>query len=241
MSNQNVIAVLGMHRSGTSFLTGTLQQAGLFLGKHHQWNPFNLKGNRENPDIQVFHDWLLEQNGGAWDNPPANVVWSEEATQRAKDIIREYDGIPTWGFKDPRTLLAFDGWKRLLPDLRLIGIVRHPAAVAASLHARNEAMSYDQGIELWLRYNQQLLAIAEKHSFPMLSFDWDEKLLHDILVAILPDLALGHLPDGDRFYSDELRHNSAESLGVELTAEVLALYETLSSLAAATQKKYQSR
>ena len=36
-----VVCILGMHRSGTSCLTGSLQQAGLFLGDCHTWNPLS--------------------------------------------------------------------------------------------------------------------------------------------------------------------------------------------------------
>lgn len=233
MSNQNVIAVLGMHRSGTSFLTGTLQQAGLFLGKHHQWNPHNLKGNRENPDIQVFHDWLLQQNGGAWDNPPHFVAWSSEAIERAKQIIQDYEAIPIWGFKDPRTLLVFDGWKELVPNLKLIGIVRHPIAVAASLHARS-GMSYEEGVKLWCSYNEHLLSLLQQYRFPMLSFDWDEAVLHELLLKLLPELGLGTLPQEDRFYSDELKHNAPNSLGVRISERAASLYEKLITFAELT-------
>ena len=40
------VFVLGMHRSGTSWFTGALQQAGLHLGMHHTWNAHNRKGNK---------------------------------------------------------------------------------------------------------------------------------------------------------------------------------------------------
>ena len=39
-----LIAVLGMHRSGTSYLAGSLQEAGLILGDCHTWNKHNEKG-----------------------------------------------------------------------------------------------------------------------------------------------------------------------------------------------------
>jgi hypothetical protein len=45
---QRVVSILGMHRSGTRCLTGTMQEAGLVLGKFSTFNEFNRKGNREN-------------------------------------------------------------------------------------------------------------------------------------------------------------------------------------------------
>ena len=59
---RRVIAILGMHRSGTSCLTGSLQEAGLELGEHHTWNPYNRKGNRENQDFVDLHDAILAAN-----------------------------------------------------------------------------------------------------------------------------------------------------------------------------------
>ena len=69
-----ILCVLGMHRSGTSCLTGSLQEAGLYLGDCHTWNPHNLKGNRENQEIVDINDRVLADNGGAWDAPPERVI-----------------------------------------------------------------------------------------------------------------------------------------------------------------------
>jgi hypothetical protein len=103
--DQRVIAILGMHRSGTSCLIGSLQKAGLHLGKHNTWNDHNLRGNRENDDIIRLNEALLNDNGGSWKNPPANVVWSRKHYKRAREIIASYRDHDLWGFKDPRTLL----------------------------------------------------------------------------------------------------------------------------------------
>ena len=59
-----LIAVLGMHRSGTSYLAGSLQEAGLILGDCHTWNKHNEKGNRENQKFVDLHDAILEANVG---------------------------------------------------------------------------------------------------------------------------------------------------------------------------------
>ena len=74
-----VIAVLGMHRSGTSCLTGLLEDSGVYLGNVSKKNPHNLKGNQENLRIIHLHDAVLSDNGATWDNPPtSNAVWNAE-------------------------------------------------------------------------------------------------------------------------------------------------------------------
>lgn len=217
------VMVVGMHRSGTSFLTGSLQQAGLELGKFSAWNPHNLKGNRENLEIVAFNDEVLLKRGFAWDNPPtAPVLWSDEEYAAARELIAEYDGVARWGFKDPRTLLLVEGWRHLLPELRFVGIFRHPTAVAQSLAARG-GMPQEQAFALWLAYNKRLLALYRQVKFPLLCFDEDESVLHRKLDAVLDELGLE--PSAERFFSAELKHH--EQVRQPLPAELQKLYREL--------------
>ena len=144
-----VICVLGMHRSGTSCLTGSLQQAGLTLGDCHTWNPHNRKGNRENQAFVDLHDDILRSNGGSWDRPPARVRWQSDHYQRARELLAAHADEAAFGFKDPRALLLLAGWKALCPQLEFIGIFRHPGAVAHSLEVRSGSeMSRAEGLAL---------------------------------------------------------------------------------------------
>lgn len=224
MAGNGPVMVLGMHRSGTSFLTGSLQQAGLELGKHSAWNPHNLKGNRENQDIVAFHDQVLAARGGAWDRPPsAAIVWDAVEARQAQALIAEYKGVERWGFKDPRALLMVDAWLGLLPELRFVGIFRHPVAVARSLAARG-AMPQQQSFALWAAYNRHLLALHRRTPFPLLCFDEDENVLHQKLDKILLEMGLQPLQD-ERFFSAELKHHR-QSPG-KLPAELESLYRAL--------------
>src|SRR2546430_4861601 len=121
-----------MHRSGTSCLTGTLGEAGVFLGEVSTKNRFNPKGNRENQRILSLHQELLQANGGNWDDPPERVRWSDEHRAMRDAIIASYAGKKIWGFKDPRALFTLDGWREALPQIELAGIVRDPVSVARS-------------------------------------------------------------------------------------------------------------
>ncbi|MCG8413947.1 MAG: hypothetical protein MI746_06990, partial [Pseudomonadales bacterium] len=165
-----VICVLGMHRSGTSYLTGSLQQAGLELHRVYEANPHNKKGNRENPQIMQLNDWVLDSNQGSWHQPPEHIVWGEAQLQQGRDIIAQYAEFPCWGFKDPRTLITLEGWRQLLPQMEFVGIFRHPALVARSINARNENLSLETSLDLWVHYNTRLLALLKQAPFPLLHF-----------------------------------------------------------------------
>jgi hypothetical protein len=204
---KQIVCILGMHRSGTSALTGSLQKCGLELGKHHTWNPHNKRGNRENQDIVDLHDAILNANNGAWDNPPKLAPWDNTHIERAKELLAEYAEIPCWGFKDPRALIALDQWKILIPDIKFVGIFRHPMAVATSLNKRGN-MPIKQGLELWYQYNCRLLEEKKNNAFPLLCFDWSEQELHDKLNTVANELGLGDISQDDKFYTQDLHHHS---------------------------------
>lgn len=222
------VMVVGMHRSGTSFLTGSLQLAGLELGKHSAWNPYNLKGNRENDDFVAFHEAVLTARGAAWNKPPEQTVrWSREERQQAHTLVAGFADGARWGFKDPRALLMAEAWQDLLPELGFVGIFRHPAAVARSL-ARRNSMQQPQSFALWGAYNQRLLALHDRAPFPLLCFDEDEAVLHPKLDQVLGEIGLNPL-GVEQFYSAELRRFRDSS--AELPSDLAALYGALAARA----------
>jgi hypothetical protein len=203
-----------MHRSGTSCLTGSLQEAGLDLGRCHTWNPFNLKGNRENQDFVDLHNDILLANGGSWDDPPKVLGWSPEHKQRARELLENFAGTEFVGFKDPRTLLLLEGWKDITDSLEMVGIFRHPNAVADSLQRRDNK-TRKQALLLWHIYNSYLYKEYKKRTFPIICFDDTRELfeanLNDIIKRLGFQKPIGPL----HFYDSELKnsnYNSASGL-----------------------------
>jgi hypothetical protein len=218
-----------MHRSGTSFLTGSLQKTGLELGKHHTWNKHNQKGNRENQDIVDLHDAILADNNGSWDSPPPRVRWSGHQIRLATDILSANAASDLWGFKDPRALICLQQWKALIQDIQFIGIFRHPMAVANSLNKRGK-LPIEEGVQLWYKYNKRLLKERKLHGFPLLCFDWSERELHSKLNLAAIELGLGGIPEEDTFYSPDLHHHNFSELD-KLPWKVRRLYKKLQALA----------
>lgn len=206
-SSRRAVAILGMHRSGTSALAGSLEEAGLALGEVSKQNPYNLKGNRENPRIMALHEDLLADNGGRWDAPPERVRWSAGRRAERDEIIATYADYPVWGFKDPRTLLTLDGWREALPGLRCVATFRHPAAVARSLENR-DAMSlpFERGLELWTIYAERLLRAQAELGFDLVSFDLPRDRYLRRLERAARKLGLTPPAAGFRFFTDGLRH-----------------------------------
>ncbi|OGW38362.1 MAG: hypothetical protein A2Y97_14385 [Nitrospirae bacterium RBG_13_39_12] len=220
------ILILGMHRSGTSCLTGLLEQAGVFLGNVSRKNLYNLKGNHENPRIMNLHDELLKRKGGSWQEPPEVVVWPKDLKKIRDEIIRDYAGKTCWGFKDPRTLLVLEGWMEVILSLQLVGIYRHPLLVAESL-LRRDKFSIEKGLSLWARYNEKLLTYYKKYHFPIISFDnepFSEKFSQ---LCKLLGLLTGVKTD---FFDPRLRR-AHSSIDIALPEKISQLYLELENIA----------
>lgn len=211
--NQHVVVVLGMHRSGTSLLTGTLQEAGLVLGDVVTSAPHNRKGNREALSIRALHDDLLQRSDGAWNNPPSHVVWEPIHFAFRDLVVDSYRREACWGFKDPRSLFCLEGWLDALPQLQAVAIVRHPEAVARSLHAR-EGMALDHGLMLWKLYNQKLLYWMNRFDVPLLHFGPDLEAFCADAAVLIAELDLPHRLNAKalQFPDASLQHQSASDL-----------------------------
>jgi hypothetical protein len=223
-----VVCVLGMHRSGTSCLAGSLEQQGLFLGEVNTAAPWNRRGNRETFAMMDFQAAILQASGGSWDEPPETVEWLPEHFDQARHMLAEYAERPLWGFKDPRTLLTYEGWRRLIPDVQPVGIFRHPLKVAQSLKSRND-LDLRAGLELWSAYNERLLGLYREAPFPVVSFDEEADKLQENLRRAGELIGLPGAPDGESFFAEELR--TAPATGEAVPPDVGSLYDELRMLA----------
>ena len=226
LKGQQVVVILGMHRSGTSLLTGTLQEAGLVLGDVVTSAPHNRKGNREALQIRDLHDGLLHSSGGSWDHPPSQVVWQQVHRALRDNIVAGYQNEHCWGFKDPRSLFCLEGWLEVLPQLQAVAIFRHPEAVARSLQAR-EGMALADGLILWSLYNRQLLYWMDQLEVPLLYFSPDLNTFCADAAALIGRLGLPHRINAQalQFPDASLQHQTSTEL--PLPPDVQALYNEL--------------
>jgi hypothetical protein len=158
------VVVVGMHRSGTSAVTGALGSLGLDPPiAHDRWDPSD-----DNPDhwesraLNHLDDVLLEQLGGTWDRPPERETgWESDAglgldqlgdPATAASTAFPHPGPVVW--KDPRSCLLLPYWLANIPKpVAAVFIWRSPLAVARSLQAR-DGLHLADGVALWERYNR---------------------------------------------------------------------------------------
>jgi hypothetical protein len=225
------ICVLGMHRSGTSCLTGIMQNFGVELGEVFTDNLYNKRGNRENGRIVILNDVVLATNQGAWNNPVVVSTWTREEAGERDSIIKELEQKSSehWGFKDTRTLFTLPLWLDVIKSPKFIGTFRHPHRVALSLNNRDGAPLEDSW-NLWYQYNQRLMELVRQYGFALVDFDQDpETYLDDTLNKLI---ALGldpqHASRAREFFDPELRNQISSNIdNVSLPAPVLDLYDEL--------------
>ena len=172
-TTKSIVCILGMHRSGTSCLTGSIQEAGFESPKALAWNYDNLKGNREEMDVIAINHKVLQQNQQSWRRVRTDwdLSWSAELVAQRDHIIMDrlqYD--ETWIFKDPRTVLTLPFWQEIALPLIKVGSFRHPMKSALSLFNRNH-IPIKQGLKLWKQYNEKILEYLHADPFPLICFD----------------------------------------------------------------------
>jgi hypothetical protein len=219
-----------MHRSGTSCLTGCLQDCGLHLGEVVTNNWDNLKGNRESLELRGINDAVLEFSGGSWNTPPKRVLWNDSLSRTRDEAIAARSDFKTWGFKDPRTLLTLPFWLEALPDIRLVGTFRRPSGVVYSLSRRN-GISATSALSLWSDYNEKLLMYVSEYDLPLVCFDWQSDQYTKAVFGVARSLGLknAHSSGSLSFFDDELRTEQASPTCTVSSPQADALYEALIS------------
>jgi hypothetical protein len=168
---QEIICILGMHRSGTSALTRVLNLIGVELGADEALTTEpvadNPKGYWEHHELTAISDAILKRHGGSWDEPPLlppgweTAAAIDDLRQRAQQLIQnQFAAVQLWGWKDPRTCLTLPFWQQLLPDMRYVICLRDPLDVARSLEHR-DGLSVEKSSNLWFTYVSSALNQTE--------------------------------------------------------------------------------
>jgi hypothetical protein len=224
------IIVLGMHRSGTSALAGTLGLLGVEIGSTliPAHPDINAKGFWENADIVAIHDRMLEELGSSWhdERELPHEWWTlprlKPFCEELKEIVkRDYESSALWLIKDPRLCRLLPFWASILEsvvdEVKVILIVRHPREVAKSLK-RRDGISLERAYMLWIQY----MISAEKSSreYPRMLISY-EQLLSDWRAVVdsasrkldLPFTYKDTLIERkiDAFLDNSLRHHVATS------------------------------
>ena len=224
-SARPALFVLGMHRSGTSAITGALRHSGVWVGEETELTDANVEnplGFWERRDMRDLCDQMLHSAGADWwkvaNFEPKAIPRVTLAEQRLKfeKIVSELDKYQAWVLKEPRLCLLLPILRHYVNNPVCIHIYRNPLEVARSLQARN-GFSISAGLALWEVYNLHALKASE--GLPRISLTYESIMQHPVetlnaLVKELDGLGGEHpiKPDSgliERFINLDLYHQRA--------------------------------
>ena len=168
---RNGFLVLGMHRSGTSMLSGLLVEGnGYIVGDGLIKASFdNEKGFYERVDVVLQNDEFMKTQGIWWGDKVAHYDPEKALEDKKRGTITFKDGETglaflndksnaPWLEKDPRMCITLRTWLPLLnTEPAIIFTYRHPLEVARSLKARDDDFDLMWGLRLWILYNMRAL------------------------------------------------------------------------------------
>lgn len=221
---KTAFVVLGMHRSGTSSVAGTLARLGpkapLTLLDASEDNP---RGFWESRLVVAQNDEILQAGGSYWRDWQAfhperiDPVRTREIQEDISRLLNsEFNNENEIVLKDPRLCRLFTYWDKPLTSAGYRSVfilpIRSPFEVAASLMRRN-GLSKAECMLLWLRH--VLEAEYQTRGRPRKLILWNNFMadwrvaLHEIAEAVnwvLPDVEGQNGADIDAFLSADLKH-----------------------------------
>jgi hypothetical protein len=244
------VAVLGMHRSGTSAVAGFLSRAGFYAGGEDDLlapAEDNPKGFFERTDVNELNDGFLSELGGSWDRPPPRHLvaekgpaWAEKVAEVLARLERGGRGAPLV-LKDPRISLLLPAWLPALEGRFAFLLVDRGALDTAWSVRRRDGKPLYVALALWQLYWSELLdglagrRVLVVHYEPFVERPHEEGgTLLRLLADALPGVATAEAGKAQGFVSMDMRHHhtaldSSESLDV-LTGSQLSLARWLAGL-----------
>ena len=237
------VLVLGMHRSGTSAIAGSLARAGIALGGDllapGEDNP---KGYFEHAEAVRIDDALLDALDRDWDDiRPLPHGWAQSAVAtHARDEIREWVAgefatASVFAIKDPRMCRLLPVWLGALDALsivpRIVLVARHPAEVAASIEKRNGWPSAVSET-LWLEHMLEAEHASRGRDRVVVTYDRFLAAPADVLSTALGEIGLveaaGAVASADLsvFVSRQDRHHDNAHAAMPETAIGRLAHET---------------
>ena len=214
--NRKVLIVLGMHRSGTSCLTGLLQSQGIETGITVDGKgKENIKGFFENVSIQKLNKRIFKDCKVKWDSYTKTLKPKKKFLEQGKQIIKsEFNGSNLFVIKDPRICLLIPFWENVFKDLdieiKIIHLIRNPLEVAESLNKRNGFVD-EKSLMLWLHYVLEAEFYSRKFHRILISFDGlinnPAKMINRVFKKFDLDLQYVH----NSFLEKNLKHHNSET------------------------------
>jgi hypothetical protein len=195
-----IICVLGMHKSGTTLVAETLHRSGIDMGVFDDELGYDDGNTYERHEAVDFNREMLAKasiptwHGARFDRRERNLAGyrlnSDSLSLIRRDklasvlartdlaplrlLVDELSAHhPDWGFKDPRTCLTYDVWRRALPRHRVVAVYRLFDEVLAHYGADWKApVQMARVVRSWIVHNEMLLEhLRRRNDYVLLRYD----------------------------------------------------------------------
>jgi hypothetical protein len=162
-TTHSLCIILGMHKSGTSFLVSSLFNSGFSVG-HDVSEIGYQKSKGESPELLDINSEILGTAGLHSTSIIRKRDYPYSTTLIHQFLSKQED--THLALKDPRMVLTYrDHWKPILPEHKIIITFRNPFYVMRH-YARNvnrtKWRTLFRSLRAWRVYNKELLQIIER-------------------------------------------------------------------------------
>jgi hypothetical protein len=225
------IVIVGMGRSGTTFITEFLGKCGVFLD--------DVNWAYEHEFARLINDSILAQEFGAKPGKPYGRLPSQEIKlsdrwHRLSQFYLKYmesqaiyGHYHSWAFKDPRTTILHNIWLGHF-DI-VVGIFRSPQEVVASYIGQGWIKGFWKercALYYWKRFNQSLLNIYQMYvnKKPIYILDYNKDMIGQLMM-LCNKLGIELSEQAKSLFNPSLNHYAIKTFPKD--DEVMDIYRNL--------------
>jgi hypothetical protein len=195
-----IVFVLGMHKSGTTLVAETLHHSGIEMGVFDQRLGYDDRNTYERYEALDLNRGLLaaasirDREGVRRSRLERDIAGYQPNTDTASFVRRRKlatvlagaDVEPfrrlaaelsaahaDWGFKDPRTCLTYDVWRRALPEHHVVGVYRRFDEVLSRFKVGwTSPVRVARLVRSWIVHNEMLVDhLRRRDDYVLLRYD----------------------------------------------------------------------
>jgi len=197
-----IYVVLGMHKSGTTFVSRTLHHSGINMvdeGDHHL--SYDQGNKYERVSTKALNQALLGSEGvHSLDlSLPEKLRVTRDQQERMQRLVENYEErFDNWGFKDPRTCFTYPLWAKALPQHKLIAVYR-PIEELWRRYRRSRGILVPTDALLltkrWYEYNACIIKYLQQTDMQYLILDYSLSMREESEFLRLQDFVGKQLND----------------------------------------------
>lgn len=180
MSEPKTIIIAGIHRSGTTYLSRCLADAGVPMWKSDGGD------HAECQRLLAINERELERQGLTFRDVSHDPIPNQDFIEELMDYkaTREKDGPAVYGFKDPRIASLIDAYLHVWPDALYVVSVRNMMDAGLSWANRGNCLNTAVGAVALSRQFVHMFDSFDRTKTAFCPFNYDKPRFSGITVAV---------------------------------------------------------